>query len=121
LTLNRSALTLLEYRPELRLTAPHDFGVIVLPEAAHDWIMHPGVLEVWTLPREMTWRFLCDDFFLARDLSRDGAGIVPLPGFVARPYVHEGLLEEVHVGERPRDNVELPIAYGSLFDARKAP
>ena len=85
-----------------------------LGEAKHDWLLHPGTLAFWKLPREMTFRFLCDDFFLARDLVRDGAGIGLLPYFVAEPYVRDGLLEPVPIGDLPRESGGFFLLYPSI-------
>jgi DNA-binding transcriptional LysR family regulator len=70
-----------------------------LGDAAHDWIMHPGMLTVWKPPRGTAWRFLCDDILLKRDLLRDGVGVGVLPRFVGEPYVRDGLLEPVPMRE----------------------
>jgi len=41
-----------------------------LGEPKHDWILHTAMLQHWKLPRDLRWRFLCDDFFLIRDRAR---------------------------------------------------
>lgn len=65
-----------------------------LNDPAHSWIVHTGVARQLKLdPKKIT--YFVDDFFLARDLMRDGVGVGVLPSFVARSYVQEGLLEEV--------------------------
>lgn len=65
-----------------------------LNDSKHNWIVHAGVARQLKLdPRKIA--FFVDDFFLARDLMRDGVGVGVLPSFVARNYVQDGLLEEV--------------------------
>jgi len=87
---------------------PKQFG-----EAKHDWIMNPAMLTHWKVPRGLTFRFLCDDFFLNRDLVREGAGIGLLPRFVADPYVRDGLLEEVPMNDRPRTSAGFFLVFPS--------
>jgi DNA-binding transcriptional LysR family regulator len=84
-----------------------------LDEAGHDWIVHPGLIANWKLPRERSWRFLCDDFFLARDLARDGAGVAFLPALVAEPYVRGGFIEAVPLTDRPRQQGTFFVVYPS--------
>ncbi|MET0287927.1 MAG: LysR substrate-binding domain-containing protein [Polyangiales bacterium] len=69
---------------------PHDSG--------HDWILHPFALAAWKLKRQAA-KFVCDDFFVIRELVRQGAGIGVLPSFVADAYVREGWIESVQVGK----------------------
>jgi DNA-binding transcriptional LysR family regulator len=68
-------------------------------EENHAFILSPAVVARWKLPREANLRFVCDDFFLVRELVRDGAGVGLLPYFVADPYVRDGLLEPVPVSD----------------------
>lgn len=67
-----------------------------LDDPAHQWIMHPAVARQLKLDPNRV-RFFVDDFFLARELMRDGVGAGLLPAFVARSYVQEGLLEALAV------------------------
>ncbi|NJD19269.1 MAG: LysR family transcriptional regulator [Gemmatimonadetes bacterium] len=69
-----------------------------LGEEGHEWVLHAGALRVLKLRPEMA-RFLVDDFFLARDLLRDGAGVGLLPDFVASRHLRDGLLEEVGLAD----------------------
>jgi DNA-binding transcriptional LysR family regulator len=65
-----------------------------LGDGAHDWILHPFALANWKLPRPSA-RYVCDDFFLVRELVRQGVGIGLLPPFVADAYVREGWIENL--------------------------
>jgi DNA-binding transcriptional LysR family regulator len=65
-------------------------------DEAHDWVFHSAIVALWKL-QKMPTKYLVDDFFLARDLLRDGAGVGPLLAFVAEPYVRDGLLEPVMI------------------------
>jgi DNA-binding transcriptional LysR family regulator len=69
-------------------------------DAKHEWILHPNLSTLWKVPRG-TARFLCDDFFIIRDLVRDGVGVGMLPAFVADAYVRDGSIEPVAIGDRP--------------------
>ncbi|HEY0286511.1 MAG TPA: LysR family transcriptional regulator [Pseudomonas sp.] len=60
----------------------------------HDWVFHSAIVALWQLQKLPT-KYLVDDFFLARNLLRDGAGVGPLLTFIAEPYVRDGLLEAV--------------------------
>jgi len=62
----------------------------------HDWVFHSAIVALWKL-QDLPRKFLVDDFLLARDLMRDGAGVGPLLTFIAEPYVREGLLEPVPI------------------------
>lgn len=84
----------------------------LLGEAQHDWILHPGILSLWKVPRE-TVKFLCDDFLLVRDLVRDGAGVGLLPRFVANTYARDGLIESVALGTLPTDPGHFVLLYPS--------
>lgn len=67
-----------------------------LDDPAHHWIMHPGITRQLSLnPNRI--RFFVDDFFMARELMRDGVGIGLLPAFVANSYVQEGVLEDIPI------------------------
>lgn len=67
-----------------------------LQDPDHTWVLHPSIARHAGLDPASA-RFMVDDFFLARDLIREGAAIGLLPVIVARSYVREGLLEEVNV------------------------
>jgi DNA-binding transcriptional LysR family regulator len=84
-----------------------------LGDAGHDWILPPQVFAHLKFPKETTCRFLCDDFFLIRELVRDGAGVGVIPSFVAEPYVQEGLLEVIPMHEVPPWTGGLFIVYPS--------
>jgi DNA-binding transcriptional LysR family regulator len=84
-----------------------------LGDTAHDWIVHTSVRAVNKPLREVTARFLCDDFLLIRNLARDGGGIAILPRFVGSPFVVDGLLEEVPLGDRPGGSPVLYLVYPS--------
>ncbi|MFK7988567.1 MAG: LysR family transcriptional regulator [Sandaracinaceae bacterium] len=83
-----------------------------LQDERHVWILHPGVETLLDLPAH-TVRFRVDDFLLARDLARDGVGLVLLPDFVARPYLRDGLLEEVTITDAPLGTSSLVMLYPS--------
>lgn len=82
-------------------------------DEGHDWIMPRGANEAWPPAKDVPVRFLCDDFFLIRDLLRDATGIGILPHYVALPYVREGLLEELHLGETAPLKGALYLVYPS--------
>ena len=84
-----------------------------LGESGHDFIAHPGMIANWKLRRDRSWRFLCDDFLLARDLARDGAGVAFLPALVAGTYVRAGFLEAVSLVDRPRQQGTFYLVYPS--------
>jgi DNA-binding transcriptional LysR family regulator len=84
-----------------------------LGDDGHDFVMHPAALRFFKLRREQRWRYLCDDFFLVRDLLRDGAGVGYLPSFIAEPYLRDGLLELVPLADRPRVSAALFLVYPS--------
>jgi DNA-binding transcriptional LysR family regulator len=79
-------------------------------DANHEWILHPSLSAALKIPRG-TARFLCDDFFITRDLVRDGIGVGMLPAFVADAYVRDGSIEPLVIGERPA----LAAAYVMLY------
>ena len=60
-------------------------------DAAHDWIQFRKPLGT---PLK-TARVVCDDFFFLRETLRAGAGIGPLPTFLAEPLVKSGELVSV--------------------------
>ena len=82
-------------------------------EPGHDWILPPQVQGHLKLPRDFVCRFLGDDFFLIRELVRDGAGVGMIPSFVAEPYEREGLLETITIGDMPRWTGGLFVVYPS--------
>ena len=69
-----------------------------LDDARHTWVLHHAAVRLFKLKPDAV-PFQVDDFFVARDLVRDGVGVGMLPTFVARPYVREGLLEELALGQ----------------------
>jgi DNA-binding transcriptional LysR family regulator len=77
-------------------------------ESKHDWVMHPALVAHWKLAPSTTLRVLCDDFLVLRELLREGAGVGSLPGFLAAPYVRDGLLENVPL-------VDVPLAGGFFY------
>lgn len=83
-----------------------------LDDERHTWVAHPASLRLLKLRAEAT-HFLVDDFLVARDLLRDGLGVGILPGFVARTYVREGLLEEVTLPELAPMTGDLVALYPS--------
>jgi DNA-binding transcriptional LysR family regulator len=75
-------------------------------DGAHDWILHPflrsaskrtGSARASEESKRQASKFVCDDFFLIRDLVRQGTGIGVLPKFVAAPYLREGWIENVQI------------------------
>lgn len=82
-------------------------------EEGHDWILHPALRTLLKLPPQISYRFFCDDMLMARSLAREGAGICLLPAFVAAPYVSEGLLQAVPLGEQSPIKTELALIYPS--------
>jgi len=83
-----------------------------LGDKSHTWIVHRGAVRLLKLDAELV-QFLVDDFQMARDLARDGSGIALLPGFVARDYVRDGLLEEVALPDASVINSDLVLLYPS--------
>jgi len=78
-------------------------------EAGHEWIDFSSSPKMAGVAHEAySPRYRCDDFFLVRDLLREGAGVGPLPTMLAAPYVRAGLLVPI-----------LPVAHwkgtGGLF------
>jgi DNA-binding transcriptional LysR family regulator len=69
---------------------PHGFG-----DPKHDWVVFPPLLSVTPLPKGVRPRFRISDFFVVRNLLREGAGVGPLPGFVAAPCLADGTLAQV--------------------------
>lgn len=65
-------------------------------DTEHDWVLHSAIVALWQL-QKMPAKYLVDDFFLARNLLRDGAGVGPLLTFIAEPLVLEGLLESIPI------------------------
>jgi len=70
----------------------------------HEGVVHEVFVTSWKATA-FPVRCVTDDFLLARDLLRNGAGIGVLPAFIAKPYVGEGLLEELPL-EVPSADVE---------------
>jgi DNA-binding transcriptional LysR family regulator len=89
-----------------------------LGDDRHTWVMH-GVLSRFFKMAPASVHFAVDDFLLARDLMRDGVGVGILPTFVARPYLREGLLEEVHVGGASLMGGDLMMLYPSSGQTSK--
>lgn len=81
-----------------------------LGDERHSWVLHPGVARLFKL-KVPSVQYLVDDFVLARDLLRDGVGVGILPTFVARPYVREGLLDELSLAEAAILRGELVMLY----------
>jgi len=84
-----------------------------LGDPTHDWIVHASVRSAAKSLREMSARFVCDDFLLIRNLARHGAGIAMLPHFVATPFLRDGLLEEVTLADPPAVSGGLFVVYPS--------
>lgn len=84
-----------------------------LGESGHDWILPPQIFSRLKLPKDHLCRFSCDDFFLIRELVRDGAGIGAMPSFVAEPHVREGFLEALPMNDLPRWQGGLFLVYPS--------
>jgi len=84
-----------------------------LGDARHSWILHSTASNLWKLPRDVLLRFQCDDTLLIRNLAQEGAGIGMLPHFVAAPYVRDGLLHEVLLGDWPDWHGALFLVYPS--------
>ena len=57
--------------------------------------------------------FLVDDFQMARELAKDGAGVALLPSFVARDSLRQGLLEEVSIPDASLISGGLVLLYPS--------
>lgn len=70
-----------------------------LTDEGHDWIVHRGAREILWSAKDLRPRFICDDFFMIREMVRNGTGIGPMPRYLAMPYVREGFIEEVHLDE----------------------
>jgi DNA-binding transcriptional LysR family regulator len=86
---------------------PRAFG-----ESSHEWVVFPTVLGK-RAPRGFRPRFRTDDFFLLRDLLRQGAGVGSLPTFLAAPYVARGELVAVLPREHRRGGGGYFIVYPS--------
>lgn len=81
-------------------------------EERHTWVLHPAVARLAKVSVEAV-HFLVDDFFVVRDLLRDGVGVGLLPNFVARAALREGLLEELPVAPLPSMSGDLVALYPS--------
>ncbi|APR78584.1 Transcriptional regulator, LysR family protein [Minicystis rosea] len=68
----------------------------------HDWIISPHFVAMWKVPRGAV-RFQCDDINTARLLARAGAGVTPLPTFLAAEDVRDGALEIVSAAGLPNE------------------
>lgn len=91
---------------------PHGFL-----EEGHDWLLHTSAVRAWKLsPKKI--RFLLDDFLLARDLLRGGAGVGLLPSFAGEPYARQGLLERLALADAPVMQAQLELLYAA---GRKPP
>jgi len=82
-----------------------------LGEAGHCWILPPQVLAQLKVPKGVFSRFVCDDFFLIRELVGDGTGVGAMPTFVAEPRVREGVLEALPMNDLPRWRGGMFIVY----------
>jgi DNA-binding transcriptional LysR family regulator len=65
----------------------------------HEWVTFSAAQA--RRPKHLP-RVCCDDFFLIRDLLREGLGVGPLPAILAGPYVRSGALVPVLASERQR-------------------
>ncbi|WP_394690076.1 LysR family transcriptional regulator [Hoeflea sp.] len=83
-----------------------------LLDEQHSWVLHAGVIQLLKLDIDSV-QFCVDDFFLARDLMRDGVGVGMLPTFIAQSYLDEGLLEEVSLQGAPEMFGDLVMLYPS--------
>ena len=79
--------------------ARHD--LVTVPLAAAGFGVHPDIRRLALVPR-----FQVDDLFAVAELAESGAGIAPLPDYVARARVERGSLQRL----LPRTDVaRLPI------------
>ena len=79
----------------------------------HDWLLHPFARAALKLPADVPTRFICDDFLVIRALARAGAGIGMMPAFIGAPYVSQGLLEDLELGEPASLRASLYLLYPS--------
>lgn len=80
-----------------------------LGDDRHTWVLHPVVQRL--VPTDRPPRFQVDSFLAVRDMLRAGLGVGMLPGFLARPYVREGLLEAVTLDSPPLADGEVVMVY----------
>ncbi len=83
-----------------------------LGEPGHDWLLHPGAVKLWKIPRDVV-RTVADDFLLMRDLVREGAGVGLLPHFLADAFLREGWLEVVPL----TDQLPMTAIYMLLYSS----
>ncbi len=83
-----------------------------MSDGQHAWVVFSNIVAALGFDAEQV-HFAVDDLFLARDLLRDGVGVGPLPDYVAREYVLEGLLEEVTLPQYQPVSGQLMLLYPS--------
>jgi DNA-binding transcriptional LysR family regulator len=86
---------------------PRAFG-----DPKHDWVIFSRMPELKP-PKELRPRFRCDELLFLRTLLRDGAGVGPLPWFLAEPDVASGTLVPVMRHARRRTPGGLFLVYPS--------
>lgn len=91
-----------------RRGTPKSFG-----DPKHDWVMFTPVLGAAPVPPNFRPRYRTDDFFMLQNLLRQGAGIGPLPTFVAERQVAKGELEALFPRERFRGKGGYFLVYPS--------
>jgi DNA-binding transcriptional LysR family regulator len=69
---------------------PRQFG-----DPKHDWVVFTPVVERIRSPKSFRPRLICDDMLTLRNLLREGAGVGPLPTYVAAPSLADGTLVEI--------------------------
>lgn len=79
----------------------------------HDWVMHPVAMRVVGVPPEAV-RYRIDDFLLARELLREGAGVGLLPQFLVRNELRDGALEAVPLDDGTGLTGELVALYPTM-------
>jgi DNA-binding transcriptional LysR family regulator len=83
-----------------------------LGESGQDWLLHPGAMKLWKVPRDVI-RTVADDFLLIRDLVREGAGVGLLPHFLADAFLREGWIELVPLTDRLPMTANYMLLYSS--------
>lgn len=73
-----------------RRGSPHKFGA-----KGHDWLILKPLRERMGFPSTLEPRVVANDFLFMRGVVAAGGGIVPLPKFVAEPFVANGSLVRV--------------------------